>query len=352
MAGLKSQLFRSGLSALWFSGVARALEPWTAGCGAILMLHRIRPASLHGQFTPNAQLTITPEYLDALLVSFRNAGVDIVTLDEAMRRIEAAEHARRFVCFTFDDGYRDNLEHALPAFARHGAPFTVYATSSFVDRSFAPWWYLLEDVIARNAHVRWATGTEQTVLDTSDVHGKYQAFALLSDAFFKLPVAAVRVQLSRLAQDHDTSIRDFGEREMCNLAELQALRAGGAEIGCHTVSHALLMRESAEVVRDELLTARTTLEAWLGCPVKHLAFPYGKRDHVGPRELTIAKELGFATATTTRKGALFPIHAQHRHALPRVEVTPAFEASPRYLQTILSGLPLLLWNSGQRAIVD
>lgn len=352
MAGLKSQLFRTGLRALHATGASRALSPWTAGKGAILMMHRVQPASLHGAFCPNASLSITPAYLDALLGSFRNSNLDVVTLDEALERIAAPERTRRFVCFTFDDGYRDNLEHALPVFRRHAAPFTVYATSSFATRRFAPWWYVLEDVIARNARVRWRTGEGETSYDTSDLSAKYATFDVLQRRFFSLQQHEVRAQLERLSEDHGVSLAEFAAREHCDFAELRALIDGGAEIGCHTLSHALLLHETDATVRSELTDGRAELEAGLERSVRHLAYPYGKRDHVGARELAFAKELGFASATTTRKGALFAVHAQHRHALPRVEVTPSFAESPDYLQTILDGLPLLLWNRGQRAIVD
>lgn len=349
MAGIKSQLFRLGLTALHRSGVAHALSRWTAGRGAILMMHRVQPANVHGPFAPNAGLSVTPQYLDALLRRFRDAGIDIVTLDEALARLEAREPMRRFVCCTLDDGYRDNLEHALPIFERHSAPFTVYATSSFVTRAFAPWWSILELAIARNARVRW--GTAQS-FDTADLTAKYATFDNLSREFFSLQQADVRARLSQFASDHEISLSDYAASELCGFDELRALIAGGCEIGCHTVSHARLNQESDATVRHELMDARTELESGLNRPVKHLAYPYGKRDHVGPRELEIAKELGFASAVTTRKGAVFPVHAEHKHALPRVEVTPSFAGSPHYLQTILDGLPLFAWNRGRRAITD
>jgi peptidoglycan/xylan/chitin deacetylase (PgdA/CDA1 family) len=316
------------------------------------MLHRVQPAQLQSAFTPNATLSITPEYLEALVRSFRAADVDIVTLDEVLERIAAASPSRRFVCFTFDDGYRDNLEHALPIFQRYAAPFTIYATSTFVTRSFAPWWYVLEHVIANNSRVQWGRGADTTFYDTADLTAKYATFDRLSKRFFSLRQADVRTRLQELADDHGVSLSEFAAREHCSFDELHELIAGGAAIGCHTVSHALLLHESDATVRSELVDARAELEAGLKRPVKHLAYPYGKRDHVGARELVIARELGFASAVTTRKGALFAIHAEHRHALPRVEVTPSFASSPHYLHTILQGLPLLAFNRGRLAITD
>lgn len=390
MVALKSQLFRAGLSALWYSGAAHACERWTAGKGAILMLHRVQPGPTP-TFAPNARLCISPGYLRSLLLGFRAADIDVISLDEALARVNSPQRTRRFVCFTFDDGYRDNLEHALPIFQRFRAPFTVYATTSFVDRSLAPWWIALEQVVAREPEVRWnpvrkhslaprdacsnaararwlevvwrertgdgvamvpgqGDGSVRFATDTRG--GKQRAFDALSAAFLRMTAAELSVQLERFLREHGFSMRELAEREMCSWSELVALQEAGVEIGCHAVSHARLSGECPETVRYELSRARSLLEGKLGQPVRHLAYPYGKPEHVGLRDFVIARELGFASAVTTRAGCLFAAHSDHRHGLPRIEVTPGFHASAHYLQTILTGLPLAARNRGRLVVSE
>jgi peptidoglycan/xylan/chitin deacetylase (PgdA/CDA1 family) len=351
MVALKSQLFRAGLSALWYSGAARACERWFAGKGAILMLHRVQPPSASA-FAPNARLCISPEYLRALLAGFRAADVDVISLDEALARVHHAVRTRRFVCFTFDDGYRDNLEHALPVFRRFRMPFTVYATTSFVERTLAPWWVALEQVIAHQREVRWTDAEQRLRFEVATTRAKQRAFDELAARFLRLKVAELSQQLQRFLSEHGFSMSELAEREMCDWSELRTLQAAGVEIGCHAVSHARLSSEPSQVVRDELGGARQLLEAQLGQPVRHLAYPYGKREHVSSREFELARELGFASAVTTRAGCLFAAHAAHRHALPRIEVTPGFGASAHYLQTLLTGLPLIARNRGHWLVSD
>ncbi|HTU62310.1 MAG TPA: polysaccharide deacetylase family protein [Polyangiales bacterium] len=348
MIALKSQLFRAGLSALWYSGAARACARWTAGKGAILMLHRVQPGPAPA-FAPNARLSISPDYLRSLLVGFRAADIDVVSLDEALARMRDPTHTRRFVCFTFDDGYRDNLEHALPIFRRFRAPFTVYATTSFLDRTLAPWWVALERVIAQKREVAWVSADSEAVLrySTASLAEKRRVFAELTERFMSMTAAELPLLLARFLNGHGFSMCDLAESEMCSWSELRSLHDAGVEIGCHAVSHARLRCETPETVRDELSRARSLLEAQLSQPVRHLAYPYGKPEHVGPRDFAIARELGFASAVTTRPGCIFAAHTAHPHGLPRVEVTPSFEASPHFLQAILSGLPLLARNGGR-----
>lgn len=346
MIALKSQLFRTGLSALWYSGAARACERWTAGKGAILMLHRVQPIAAAG-FSPNARLSISPAYLRALLLGFRAADIDIISLDEALVRVHDPKRTRRFVSFTFDDGYRDNLEHALPVFRRFRAPFTVYATTGFLDRTLAPWWIALEQVIASAQQVRWF----ETRFFTGSIAAKGRVFAELAGRFLRMSAALLPLQLESFMSEHGLEMRKLAELEMCSWSDLRSLQDAGVEIGCHAVSHARLSCESPDGVRRELSAARSLLEAQLDQPVRHLAYPYGKPEHVGPRDFAIARELGFASAVTTRAGCVFAAHSSQRHSLPRVEVTSSFDASTHYLQTILSGLPLVARNRGQLIVL-
>jgi hypothetical protein len=64
--------------------------------------------------------------------------------------------------------------------------------------------------------------------------------------------------------------------------------------------------------------SKTIIEQRLGRAVRHLAYPVGDPTSAGVREFRLAGEAGFATAVTTRPGHVFPAHAAHLHALPRV----------------------------------
>jgi hypothetical protein len=152
---LRRAVIRSGLEALYFSGAHRPLGGLWGGVGAILTLHHVRPARDEA-FQPNRFLEVTPEFLDHALDELRRQGIELISLDEMHRRIGAADFKRRFVCLTFDDGYRDNLEWAYPILKRHNAPFAIYVSTSFPDRCGDLWWLTLEVVIAASDHVEMA----------------------------------------------------------------------------------------------------------------------------------------------------------------------------------------------------
>ena len=115
-------------------------------------------------------------------------------------------------------------------------------------------------------------------------------------------------------------------------------------IGAHTVNHAMLSKASDEAVRREIEEGRRILETRLGRPVQHLAYPYGGRDLAGSREFAVARELGFKTAVTTRPGVLFPGHAAHLTALPRISLNGEYEQE-RFVKVLLSGAATALFNA-------
>src|SRR5215204_5770467 len=131
MSSLKHRLFAAAFAATSALRADRWLRPLAQGCGAILMFHHVRPWRDRA-FAPNRLPEITPEFLDRALAIAVELGFDLVPLDEVPLRLRRP--GRPFAAITFDDGYRDTAEHALPVLRRHGAPFTVFVTTRFAWR--------------------------------------------------------------------------------------------------------------------------------------------------------------------------------------------------------------------------
>src|ERR1700755_2362943 len=154
---LRNTVIRAGLEALYFSGAHYLLRPIFAGVGVIFMLHHVRPRR-DGEFQPNHHLEVEPEFLRAMLAHLRALDVDIVTMDEVHQRLLDRKFARRFACFTFDDGYRDNRDFALPVMREFDAPSIVYVASDFAEGVGRLWWTALEMVIAKASRIEIEIG--------------------------------------------------------------------------------------------------------------------------------------------------------------------------------------------------
>jgi peptidoglycan/xylan/chitin deacetylase (PgdA/CDA1 family) len=348
MKQIRNTIIRAGLDALYFSGAHRVLRPIFGGVGTIFMLHHVRPAHA-GQFQPNRHLEITPDFLRATLAYLRATDIDIVTPDEVQRRLTEHDFSRRFACFTCDDGYRDNRDHALPAMQDFDAPFTVYVTSDFASGTGRLWWVTLERIIAKAQAIEAPIDGQVVRLDTSTPPGKDMAFDRLHDWLRSLPEEAdARREVSALCAANGI---DEGaiSRELCmSWDELKRFAANPlVTIGAHTVSHCNLAKQTEAMATYELITSRANIENTLQRPALHLAYPYGDRCAAGAREFALAKSAGFRTAVTTRPGVIFSDDSEQLTALPRVSLNGNYQDA-RYLPVLTSGAATAMWNGFQR----
>ena len=307
MQGFRYGLYRTALNALYLSGAHWMLRPLLGGVGAILMLHHVRPAR-RDRFQPNRLLEVTPRYFERVVRRLRKSKIDLISLDEMHRRLTAREFPRRFVCITFDDGYRDNNEFAYPILKKYDAPFAIYVATSFADRVGELWWLALEAVVAQNELIGLRIDGTDRWFEARNVPEKRAVYDHIYAWLRQLPTEdALRRVVRELTTRHRIDIRAFCHDLCMDWQELAGLAANPlVTIGAHTVNHPILSKVDDKTVRAELENSRAVIEAALGVRPRHLAYPVGDRTAAGPREFKIADDLGFATAVTTRPGVIFP----------------------------------------------
>jgi len=135
---MKQAIIRGGLETLYFSGLHHLLRPLVGGVGAILTMHHVRPPR-RDAFQPNRLLEVTPEFFERLLRQIERAGIEGISLDEMHRHFIAGDFERRFVCLTFDDGYKDIKQFAYPLLKQYRMPFALFIANSFPDRLGELW---------------------------------------------------------------------------------------------------------------------------------------------------------------------------------------------------------------------
>ena len=104
-----------------------------------VMFHRVLPADDPRAAGANPLYTVTPEELDACLGLFRrfHAVIGLAELEAAVARGRGLPE--RPLLITFDDGWADNVEHALPVLRAHGAPAVVFVATDHIGRTEGFW---------------------------------------------------------------------------------------------------------------------------------------------------------------------------------------------------------------------
>ena len=215
----------------------------------ILMYHQIDAPPPRG--TPLRGLVVSPRSFTWQMAMLRWLGFQGLSMRDLEPYLEGRKQGR-VVGITFDDGYLNNFEYALPILSKYGHTATCYAVSSLIGKTNA-----------------WDEG----------------------------------VVISKALMGLDHWLRWLG---------------AGMDVGSHTCHHVDLQVTDDEKALREMTDSKLELESLLDADVRHFCYPYGR---LNSRHVEMARKSGYVTATTMRRGRVWP--KCNPHDLPRVMVACA-----------------------------
>lgn len=303
--------------------VHRLFRPFYSGIGTILMLHRIVEKNSSPRIDKNARNDVSPQYLESLISHFLKQGYSIISLDEIHEILTTKRPKKEnFVSFTFDDGYVDTYTHVFPVFKKFGQPFAVYVSTSFPDKQALLWWYVLEEMVLKRDVIRFTHKGRDYAFDSSTKTGKEATFNAIRSLAIRMSTDALQLLLRDIFGSYDVDIREYSGKLTLDWDQIKTMSEDPlVTIGAHTVNHYALSKLTEKEAQDEIVKCREILEQHTGKKIEHFSYPFGSRGEAGKREFDIVKGLRFKTATTTRKGNIFPGHRRHLEALPRIPVS-------------------------------
>jgi len=346
MEDLKYFFYRVMFEILWACGASKLVRATSRCQGVIFTLHRVLPEA-RADFSPNAILQITPQFLEYVILRVRELGFETVSLDEAIERLDGPKGARKFVVFTFDDAYRDNLEYALPVLKRHRCPFTLYVPTALVDGVGEVWWQALEDIIGQqNALALGDERGEIQYYDTKTLGQKRAAYRRLYSLMRRMPEDERVGFIAEIAERYGLDLQQHCRDLIMDWGELKTFADEPlCTIGAHTVHHYELAKLTRERARQEIEQSLQVIYAQFGVRPRHLSYPIGGKNAVGQREFEIARELGLLSGVTTRPGGLYKRHKQQLLQLPRVSLNGLFQ-NKRYVEVLATGAIFSMMSGG------
>jgi len=351
VSNLKYRFIRLAMECLALPGVARSVRAFSKCRGTIFTLHRVLPDK-PAAFAPNGILQITPDFLEKVILGCRKQNVDIVDLDEAMRRLRSPERENQFAVFTFDDGYKDNLEYALPILRKHDCPFTLFIAPNLIDAQAPVWWQALEDIIGAHDSIEFDLGQGIEYRETATIESKCDVFNELYWFMRRKPEVERVKLLHRLAKRYALDLNAHCRSLVMDWEELKAfVDEPLCTIGAHTMNHFELNKLTKEQMRTEIEDSVKVLALRIGKQPVHFSYPIGGRLSAGPREFATVRDLGLNTGVTTRPGGLYPENAEHSEALPRISLNGNYQKS-RFIDVFLTGAVFTTHSGMQKVNVD
>lgn len=259
---------------------------------AVLTYHRVLPAP--DDLRPSEpDATLFGAQMSVLAGSF-----NVLRLDAAVEAWQTGRLPSRAIAITFDDGYRDNHDVALPILTRLKLPATFFVATGFLGSHSMFNDVLIEAVRRTTKATVVVPAISAEPLPLTDVVEKRATIARLLTEFKRLPVER------RLQSAWDIAHQlDFHQdpQLMMRPDDVGALSKAGMEIGAHTVNHPILAALEAHDVTREIEDSRRTLEAILGRPVVGFAYPNGRpTEDYRPADVQSVRSAGFGYAVSTR----------------------------------------------------
>ncbi|MFY9459065.1 MAG: polysaccharide deacetylase family protein [Aquabacterium commune] len=282
------------------SGGAQAALP-------VLMYHRVLPerdplqAETHTARTMDTQFRTLARCFKAL------------PLDEAASLLAEGRLPPRAISITFDDGYRDNHDIALPLLQRHGLTATFYVSSGFLNGGT-----MFHDVMVETVRHAPTGQLDLGLKDASpvilgDVASRVAALdALVRQVKYLDPVQRERLSERLLA----TLGHNAPHQLMMDDEQVRALTRAGMSVGGHTTQHLILARLDEAAAWEEIRSNADVLSNLTGQRITSFAYPNGKPGtDYGPQHVEMVRRAGFLNAVSTRSGV--GTRSAPRFELPR-----------------------------------
>lgn len=265
------------------------------GCLTILIYHRV--LALTDPLQPDILDTVAFDAQIQLVKSLFN----VLPLHQAISKLKAGYLPARSASITFDDGYADNLTHALPILQQNQVHATFFIATDYLDggRMFNDTVIEAVRLAPAGEHNLYEFGLGRYMLTSTNDRIDAIRDILSKVKYLPYEERAQRVaEISRRLTDQSLPL-DL----MLTTEQLSVLHNAGMEIGAHTASHPILARVPDAVALDDIQRGRQHLERILNTEIRLFAYPNGRPDtdylfaHVD-----IVRKLGFMGAVSTANG--------------------------------------------------
>ncbi|GAB5492284.1 MAG: polysaccharide deacetylase family protein [Phototrophicaceae bacterium] len=289
----KKQLLAQGLR---YSGALSLLNHawWGEDRLTVLAYHRITDIHADDFYGLASNVSATPEDFDAQMTFIGN-NFNVISLDQ-LREFILNDTAlpKRPLLITFDDGYRDNYDNALPILKKHGFPAVIFTVTGRMTDPLPLWWDMC------------AQAFRETTLKTADLPyiGVREISEASQDEFIEVIKTHPTKQMDESIEKLCTALEVTPSKEALFFGwdEVRELVANGVACQPHTVNHPIMTRIDLAQRIEELTQSRDDLLQHTEQIVDTFAYPNGSPVDYDKETILALRDLGYKIAVTLSPG--------------------------------------------------
>jgi peptidoglycan/xylan/chitin deacetylase (PgdA/CDA1 family) len=313
------------------------------GRALVLTYHRVLPPERSAESFSTDAIVVSPETFRRQMLLLRRLFKPL-SADEFAQALSAGRLPPGACVVTFDDGWYDNLDYALPILRETSVPAVLFVATDYIDTDNCFWQERLSRALSAARRIPERSGPLFAEIGASHVLD-----AALTPAQAKLAIRAIidrykaqpQSEIDALVRKVEGLLRDAGvasDRQhpdrFLTWEQVKALDASGlVAIGSHCCTHTPLTKLDASAVQVELKRSREVIRERIGVDPSDLAYPNGDHDM---RIAQAVKENGYRCAYTTIRGLVDPTSDAFR--LRRINIHEQSTSSDAAFMSRLAGL--------------
>ena len=264
----------------------------------VLAFHRILPEKLISKTSGYyaKKVLISQEYFERVISYLHSEGYKFKTVTDLINNPDNEKN----VALTFDDGYSDNYEYALPVLRKYKVTATFYPVAKVCrDNTVLP-----IDIYYQ-------------IIDSLNLTNRERKEYYFGDVRRQFYWAEPNEQMNMLRKMFNALPEKYNVSYM-SAEQIKQLAVEGFEIGSHTMTHSLLTAKymTDDKINEEMKGSKQWFENVTGKPVVSFCFPAGKYN---AKLISMAAENGYTSTCLVGRDAKL---LEAIPSFPRINVSP------------------------------
>ncbi len=273
---------------------------------------------LFHRVSPNRDLLWDPMdvKLFELCLAYISRNFDIITIEDIPN---IKKDRNNYATISFDDGYKDNIDYALPILEKYNIKASFYIVTNCIDFNTPTWTYILDYLFTHTLCQSIQLNFDflpHTMRDVSfkQINSKIEYAKKLKPILKTLNHS----QRSKILKEISLAFNDVElPKIMMNWDDLRKLYTLGHNIGSHTVTHSMLgTMDHEDDIRYELTTSRKRIKEELGFFPNSISYPIGSYNQ---KVIDNSKKVGYTIGIAVKQD-IYQSTKDNIFEIPRIEL--------------------------------